>query len=221
MADLTIRPVHGIGEVTPGADLAALIAAAAPWLADGDVGVVTSKVVSKAEGRLVPVPPEAGPARDAARQAAIDAETSRVVARRGPTRIVQTHHGLVLAAAGVDESNVDRSRLVLLPVDPDASATALRVRLGELSDVDVAVVVSDTMGRPWRLGQTAVDTKVDVLTSSRGRVVLRPGGEPRRPARAGADIHRLRAAFAAEGLATTWTDAPGAPFGVITVGPPR
>lgn len=336
---LTIRPVTGIGDVTPGADLAALVVAAAPWLADGDVVVVTSKVVSKAEGRLVPVPPEPGPDRDAARDRAIDAETVRVVARRGPMRIVQTHHGLVLAAAGVDESNVDRSHIVLLPTDPDASAAALRARIRELLGVDVAVIVSDTMGRPWRIGQTdvaigaagigavrdhrgepdaygnildvtqvavvdelaaaadlvkgkaeqvpvavirgfrgsapaeggaralvrvgpedmfalgtaearadglrlaaglpddgplgdadlppgavehalsTVDTKVDVLTASEKRVTLRPGGDPRRPARAGADIHRLRAALAAAGLASTWTDDPE-PFGTITVGMP-
>jgi coenzyme F420-0:L-glutamate ligase/coenzyme F420-1:gamma-L-glutamate ligase len=156
MSEITVRPVAGIGDIAPGADLAALITTAAPWLADGDVVVVTSKVVSKAEGRLVPVPPEPGPDRDAARDRAIDSETVRVVARRGPMRIVQTHHGLVLAAAGVDESNVDRSHLVLLPADPDASAAALRARIRELSDVDVAVVVSDTMGRPWRIGQTDV-----------------------------------------------------------------
>ena len=118
--------------------------------------VVTSKVVSKAEGRLVAVPPDAGQAREKAREAAIDDETVRVVARRGPTRIVQTRHGLVLAAAGVDESNVDRSHVVLLPEDPDASARAIRAGLRERLGVDVAVIVSDTMGRPWRLGQTDV-----------------------------------------------------------------
>jgi coenzyme F420-0:L-glutamate ligase/coenzyme F420-1:gamma-L-glutamate ligase len=154
--ELTIRPVHGIGEVTPGADLAALIADAAPWLADGDVLVVTSKIVSKAEGRLVPVPPDDGPEREAARAGAIDKETARVVAQRGPTRIVQTHHGLVLAAAGIDASNVDRGHLVLLPVDPDGSAEALRTALRERHGLDVAVIVTDTMGRPWRLGLTDV-----------------------------------------------------------------
>lgn len=340
MSELTIRPVAGIGDIAPGTDLAAVIVAAAPWLADGDVVVITSKVVSKAEGRLVPVPPEAGPDRDAARDAAIDGETARVVARRGPMRIVQTHYGLVLAAAGVDESNVDRSHIVLLPVDPDASAAALRDRIRELGGVDVAVVVSDTMGRPWRIGQTDVaigaaginavrdhrgeadaygnildvtqvavvdelaaaadlvkgkatqvpvavvrglrfltgdaeggarslvragpedmfalgtvearadglrraatlpddvtlgdadlppgaveqalataDLKVDMLSASDKRVTLRPVGDPRRPARTGADIHRLRSALAAAGLASAWTDDPE-PFGTITVGMP-
>src|SRR5262245_16154586 len=122
---LEIRAVTGIGDVRPGDDLAALIVGAAPWLADGDVLVVTSKIVSKAEGRLVPVPPE-GPERDAAREALLEAETARPVARRGQTRIVATRHGFVLASAGIDASNVDRSRLVLLPVDPDASARRLR-----------------------------------------------------------------------------------------------
>lgn len=105
---LEILPVVGIGEVRPGDDLAAVIAAAAPWLRDGDVLVVTSKIVSKAEGRLVDVPLD-GPQRQAARDEAVAAETARPVASRGQTRIVQTHHGFVLAAAGIDASNVDRT----------------------------------------------------------------------------------------------------------------
>ncbi len=152
---LEIHPVAGIGEVEPGADLAALIMAAAPWIVDGDVLVVTSKIVSKAEGRLVEVPAD-GPARDAARDAVVAAETVRTVASRGPTRIVQTRHGLVMAAAGIDASNVTPNRLVLLPVDPDASARALRSALRERYGRRVAVIVTDTMGRPWRVGQTDV-----------------------------------------------------------------
>jgi coenzyme F420-0:L-glutamate ligase / coenzyme F420-1:gamma-L-glutamate ligase len=152
---LEIRPVAGIPEIRPGDDLAALIVAAAPWLADGDVLVVTSKIVSKAEGRLVPVP-ESGPDREAAREAVLARETARTVARRGHTRIVQTHHGFVMASAGIDASNVDRGHLVLLPVDPDASARALRATLRERHGLDVAVVISDTMGRPWRTGLTDV-----------------------------------------------------------------
>jgi coenzyme F420-0:L-glutamate ligase/coenzyme F420-1:gamma-L-glutamate ligase len=152
---LEILPVTGIGEVTPGTDLAALIMTAAGWISDGDVLIVTSKIVSKAEGRLVEVP-QAGPEREAARDAALAAETARVVARRGPTRIVQTHHGLVMAAAGIDASNVESSLLVLLPVDPDASARALRAALRERYGRRVGVVVTDTMGRPWRLGLTDV-----------------------------------------------------------------
>jgi coenzyme F420-0:L-glutamate ligase/coenzyme F420-1:gamma-L-glutamate ligase len=152
---LEIRPVEGIGDVRPGDDLAALITTAAPWLEDGDVLVVTSKIVSKAEGRLVPVP-EGGPEREAAREAVLARETARTVARRGHTRIVQTHHGFVMASAGIDASNVDRGHLVLLPLDPDASARSLRTALRERHGKDVAIIISDTMGRPWRTGLTDV-----------------------------------------------------------------
>jgi coenzyme F420-0:L-glutamate ligase/coenzyme F420-1:gamma-L-glutamate ligase len=152
---LEVLPVNGIGDIHPGADLAAEIAAAAPWLRDGDVLVVTSKIVSKAEGRLVEVP-VAGPEREAVREAVLQSETARPVARRGGTRIVQTHHGYVMASAGIDASNVDRSWLVLLPKDPDASARALRQALRDRFGHDVAVVISDTMGRPWRTGLTDV-----------------------------------------------------------------
>ncbi|MFY1673071.1 coenzyme F420-0:L-glutamate ligase [Plantactinospora sp. WMMB334] len=152
---LEVLPVLGIGDVTEGDDLSAMISTAAPWLRDGDVLVVTSKVVSKAEGRLVDVPVD-GPEREAARAEALAGETARPVARRGGTRIVQTHHGFVMASAGIDASNVDRSRLVLLPKDPDASARALRAGIRERHGADVAVIVSDTMGRPWRNGLTDV-----------------------------------------------------------------
>jgi len=148
---LEIHPVVGIGEVTPGADLAALITSAAPWLRDGDVLVVTSKIVSKAEGRLVELPPP-GPERDRARAELLAAETARTVASRGQTQIVATHHGFVMAAAGIDASNVDSSRVALLPKDPDASARALRDALVERHGLRVAVIISDTMGRPWRNG---------------------------------------------------------------------
>jgi coenzyme F420-0:L-glutamate ligase/coenzyme F420-1:gamma-L-glutamate ligase len=152
---LEILPVLGIGDVTEGDDLSALITTAAPWLRDGDVLVVTSKIVSKAEGRLVDVP-AGGPERAAAREEILTAETARPVARRGPTRIVQTHHGFVMASAGIDASNVDPEHVVLLPKDPDASARALRAGLRERHGADVAVIVSDTMGRPWRNGLTDV-----------------------------------------------------------------
>jgi coenzyme F420-0:L-glutamate ligase/coenzyme F420-1:gamma-L-glutamate ligase len=169
---LEIRPVLGIGEVRAGDDLAALISDAAPWLADGDVLVVTSKIVSKAEGRLVAVP-ESGPDRAAAREVALLKETAREVARRGQTRIVQTHHGFVMASAGIDASNVDRGHLVLLPLDPDASARALRGALRQRYGLDVAVLVSDTMGRPWRTGLTDVAlgaAGIDALRDYRGEV---------------------------------------------------
>jgi coenzyme F420-0:L-glutamate ligase / coenzyme F420-1:gamma-L-glutamate ligase len=150
----SVLPVRGIPEVRPGDDLAALIMQAAPWLQDNDVLVVTSKIISKAEGALIPVPTE-GPDREAAREQALQSQTARVVATRGHTRIVQTHHGFVMASAGIDASNVERSQLVLLPKDPDASARSLRADLLERG-LDVAVIVSDTMGRPWRNGLTDV-----------------------------------------------------------------
>ena len=149
-----MHPVPGLPEFAPGDDLAGAIAGAAPWLADGDVVVVTSKVVSKVEGRLVHVPP--GTDREAARLQAVEDEAVRVVARRGPLAIVQTRQGWVLAAAGIDASNVAQDLLVLLPDDGDASARALRDRLAELLGVDVGVVVSDTFGRTWREGLTDV-----------------------------------------------------------------
>jgi coenzyme F420-0:L-glutamate ligase/coenzyme F420-1:gamma-L-glutamate ligase len=135
--------VPGLPEVREGDDIAALIAGAD--LRDGDVVVVTSKIVSKAEGRILV-------ADD--REKAIDAETVRVVARRGDTRIVQTRHGLVLAAAGVDASNTEPGTVLLLPVDPDASARRIRARLRGLTGVRAGVIVSDTLGRPWRMGLT-------------------------------------------------------------------
>lgn len=144
----SVRPVGGLPDVRPGDDLVGLLAEHAD-LRDGDVLVVTSKVVSKAEGRLVP----AGADREATRLAAVDTETVRVVARRGTTTIAETRTGLVLAAAGVDASNVRRNEIALLPVDPDASARRLRDGLRQRAGVDVAVVVSDTMGRAWRVGQ--------------------------------------------------------------------
>ncbi len=139
--------VGGIPEVRRGDDLAKLIAAAEPGLADGDVVLVTSKIVSKAEGRVVA-------ATD--REAAIDAETVRVVARRGTLRIVENRQGLVMAAAGVDASNTPAGTVLLLPEDPDASARAVRQGLKDALGVDVGVLVTDTFGRPWRAGLTDV-----------------------------------------------------------------
>ncbi|MFD8414904.1 coenzyme F420-0:L-glutamate ligase [Streptomyces sp. NPDC059650] len=139
--------VAGMPEVRPGDDLARLVADAAPGLRDGDVLLVTSKIVSKAEGRIV---------RADSREEAIDAETVRVVARRGPLRIVENRQGLVMAAAGVDASNTEPGTVLLLPEDPDASAAAIRAGLRELLCVDVGVIVTDTFGRPWRAGLTDV-----------------------------------------------------------------
>jgi coenzyme F420-0:L-glutamate ligase/coenzyme F420-1:gamma-L-glutamate ligase len=160
---LQVWPIDGMGEVSAGDDLAALIAAAEPGLVDGDVVVVTSKVVSKAEGRIVRID----------REAAIDAETVRVVATRGDTRIVETRHGFVLAAAGVDASNVPAGSVALLPEDPDRSAGRIRAGLRRRLGVTVAVVVTDTFGRPWRNGLTDVAigaAGISVLDDHRGRV---------------------------------------------------
>jgi len=155
---LQVIGLAGIGEISAGDDLAALIAHALPdaaWpdgstgLIEGDVIVVTSKVVSKSEGRIVP---------ESQRDAALEAETVTVVATketpRGTTRIVRTHHGLVLAAAGIDASNAPAGHVLLLPRDPDASARALRQGLRDLTGLSVGVVVTDTLGRPWRDGLT-------------------------------------------------------------------
>jgi coenzyme F420-0:L-glutamate ligase / coenzyme F420-1:gamma-L-glutamate ligase len=152
--------IDGIPEVAAGDDLAAMVAAAAGELRDGDIVVLTSKVVSKAEGRVL---------ADVTRDDAIDAETSRVVAEwttpRGRTRIAQTRHGFVLAAAGVDASNVPAGSVALLPLDPDASARELRRSLRERLGAEVGVVLTDTAGRPWR------DGVVDFAVGAAGVVV--------------------------------------------------
>jgi len=156
---LLVVPLEGIPEVRPGDDLARLlleaVGRAGLELADGDVLAVTSKVVAKAEGRLVPLPADPA-ARERVLAETVAAETARVVARRGRLVIAETRHGLVGANALVDASNAGGDRLVLLPADPDASAGRLRAALAELDGHDVAVVVTDTLGRPWRLGQTDV-----------------------------------------------------------------
>lgn len=157
--DITLWAPDGLPEFRPGDDLAAALAGALTadphGLADGDVVVVTSKVVSKVEGRLVAAPrdPEE---RDALRRRLVDAESVRVVARVNRTLITVNRLGLVQAAAGVDGSNVDSAELALLPEDPDASAARLARDLGRLTGARVAVVVTDTMGRAWRTGQTDV-----------------------------------------------------------------
>ncbi len=147
---VTVTGVTGLPEIAAGDDLGALIADATPGLSDGDIVVITSKVVSKAEGRVV----------RADREHAISAETVRVVARRGPTTIAETRHGLVLAAAGVDASNTPAGTVVLLPDDPDGSARQLRKALRARRGASVGVIITDTMGRPWRIGQT--DTAIGV-----------------------------------------------------------
>ncbi len=140
--ELRAWAVEGIGEVTVGTDLAALVEDAG--LEDGDVVAVTSKVVSKSEGRV----------RQGDREQAVVDETVRVVARRGATTIVENPLGMVMAAAGVDASNVEQGHVVLLPEDPDGSARALRTRMHETTGRNVAVLITDTAGRAWRTGQT-------------------------------------------------------------------
>ncbi|HEY0639194.1 MAG TPA: coenzyme F420-0:L-glutamate ligase [Pseudonocardiaceae bacterium] len=164
-AAVEILPVAGLPRFRPGDDLAGAIAAAAPWLRDGDVLVVTSKVLSKVEGRLVPAPADPA-ARDDLRRELVEREAVRVLARRARTLITENRLGIVQAASGIDASNVDHTELALLPEDPDASAAALRAGLRERLGVDVAVVVTDTMGRTWRIGQT------DVAIGAAGLTVL-------------------------------------------------
>ncbi|HVV13220.1 coenzyme F420-0:L-glutamate ligase [Amycolatopsis sp.] len=162
---LEILPVEGLPEFRPGDDLTGAIAAAAPWLRSGDVLVVTSKVVSKIEGRLVRVPTDPQE-RDAARRALVEQEAVTVIASFGRTMITQNRIGVVQAASGVDGSNVRGDEIALLPADPDASALALRNGLRERLGVEVAVVITDTMGRAWRVGQT------DAAIGSSGLKVL-------------------------------------------------
>jgi coenzyme F420-0:L-glutamate ligase / coenzyme F420-1:gamma-L-glutamate ligase len=149
---LEIRPIVGIGEVRPGDDLVGLIAKVDPDLRDGDVLVVTQKVVSKAEAQLVPIDPG-----DPESKAKIVAgESVRVLRRRGELVVSETRHGFVCANAGVDLSNVSHGWAALLPEDPDRSARRLRDGLRHRLDVDIAVIISDTFGRPWRRGLTDV-----------------------------------------------------------------
>jgi coenzyme F420-0:L-glutamate ligase/coenzyme F420-1:gamma-L-glutamate ligase len=142
---LRFEPVEGIGEIQAGDDIAAVIAELVTLL-ENDVVVVTSKIVSKAAGLVT----------TADKETLLAAETDRIVASRGGTRIVRTHHGLTLAAAGIDASNTAPGTLVPLPPDPDASARVLRARLHELTGLHLAVIISDTAGRAWRLGQTDI-----------------------------------------------------------------
>jgi coenzyme F420-0:L-glutamate ligase/coenzyme F420-1:gamma-L-glutamate ligase len=154
--------VRDIGEINAGDDLAAAICASAS-LQDGDVLVVTSKVVSKAEGQV----------RRTTKAEAVAEETDRVLAERGETVIVRNRQGLVMAAAGVDMSNTRTGTVVLLPRDPDDSARRLRVAVQGLTGREVAVVVTDTSGRAWRTGQTDIAIGVaglEVTQDYAGRV---------------------------------------------------
>lgn len=142
---LEVSGIAGLPEIRTGEDLGWLIAAhAEPSLQGGDVVVVTSKVISKARGLI----------HGAERTDLVQAHTDRLVALRGATQIVRTRHGLTVASAGLDASNTAKGTVLALPDDPDAEAVALRRRLQDLTGANVAVVVTDTAGRAWRLGQT-------------------------------------------------------------------
>ncbi len=170
---LQVLPVSGLPEVAPGDDLAGLIAGAV-GLVDGDCVVVTQKIVSKAEGRLVAIDPD----DPLSHKHLVEAEAVRILRRRGDLLITETRHGFVCANAGIDLSNVDRGVAALLPEDPDRSARRIRDGLRARAGVEVAVVVSDTFGRPWRRGVTdvaigcaGIAAVVDLrgTTDSRGR----------------------------------------------------
>lgn len=169
---IEILPVEGLPEFRPGDDLSGAIANAARWLRSGDIVVVTSKVVSKVEGRLVRVPTDAEE-RDRIRRRLVFEESVRIIARRARTLITENRLGIVQAASGIDASNVAGDELALLPADPDASAKALRWGLRDRLGVEVAVVITDTMGRAWRVGQTDAaigSSGLRVLHAYRGQV---------------------------------------------------
>jgi coenzyme F420-0:L-glutamate ligase / coenzyme F420-1:gamma-L-glutamate ligase len=176
VSELRIIPVRGLPEIAPGDDIAAQIAAAVE-LADADVVVVAQKIVSKAEGRLarlaelepsVQAREIAGESDDPRKIEAILREAKRLVRVRPPLIVAETAQGFICGSAGVDASNAPEDGVVvLLPEDPDASAERLRLRFRELAGVDVAVIVSDSFGRPWRIGTT------DVAIGAAGLAVLR------------------------------------------------
>jgi coenzyme F420-0:L-glutamate ligase/coenzyme F420-1:gamma-L-glutamate ligase len=156
---IALIPLTGIGEIEPGTDLARMVADAlfpqkadGPELHDGDVLVVTQKVVSKAEGRLVDVDPD----DPAAKAALVEQESVRILRRRGDLIISETRHGFICANAGIDLSNVAVGTAALLPEDSDRSARRIRAGLRALLGVDIGVIVSDTFGRTWRRGVTDV-----------------------------------------------------------------
>ena len=158
MNRLELIPLEGIGEIRPGDDLAAVlldaIGAIEEALVDDDILVVTHKVVSKAEGRVAEIVDEASYRR------LVEDEAAAIVRRRGDLVITKTRHGFVCANAGVDRSNTEAGTAVLLPIDPDRSAHLLRTRIEQSTGASIAVVVTDTFGRPWRHG--LVDVAIGV-----------------------------------------------------------
>jgi coenzyme F420-0:L-glutamate ligase/coenzyme F420-1:gamma-L-glutamate ligase len=169
MPPMELIPLPTTREVEPGDDLTALLLSAAAdaglTVRDGDVVCVASKVVSKSEGAFAELPEAADV--HAARRILATREAARIVADTPWVLVVETRHGFVCANAGIDTSNVDAGRALLLPEDPDASAAQLRAAVGERTGADVGVVVTDTFGRPWRMGQT------DVALGAAGITALR------------------------------------------------
>lgn len=164
MNEVRVMPVEGLPEVVGGDDIGGMIAAAAGRLENDDVVVVAQKIVSKAEGRFAPA---------AGRRAEVLRESVRILRQSRDTVISETRHGFVCANAGVDASNVPGDAVLLLPLDPDRSARRIRARIERAAGVRVGVVVSDTFGRPWRLGQTNVAIGVagfDPFVDYRGAV---------------------------------------------------
>ena len=156
---VTVFPVEGIGEAQPGDDVAMLVGDAIDGrhqLANGDIVVVTHKLISKAEGRVVELVDD-GPE---AHRYLVEQESVRIIRRRGPLVIAQTRHGFICANAGVDRSNAGPAKAVLLPEDPDRSANRIRLRLQQRFGATIAVIVTDTFGRAWRRG--LVDVAIGV-----------------------------------------------------------
>jgi coenzyme F420-0:L-glutamate ligase/coenzyme F420-1:gamma-L-glutamate ligase len=158
---LQIFPLEGIGAVKPGDDITEILAMALAPLApeQGDVLVVTHKIVSKAEGRVVAVEGD----EEAFKRALVESEAASIVRRRGGLIIAETRHGFICANAGIDRSNADPGTMILLPEDPDRSAHRIRVRLEPRLGIDLPVIISDTFGRPWRRGLTDIAIGVSGL----------------------------------------------------------
>lgn len=150
MTEVRIFPLPGLPEIEPGDDLASMLVDAAATadeeFRDHDVLVVTHKVVSKQEGRIVPVPDEE------TYRALVESESATIIRRRGDLVIAQTHHGFICANAAVDRSNVEPGHALLLPVDPDRSAHRIRTLVERATGASIGVVITDTFGRPWRRG---------------------------------------------------------------------
>ncbi len=158
---LEVLPLLGIGAVRPGDDVVDVLAGALEPLSprDGEVLVVTHKIVSKAEGRVVEMTGD----EEVFKRALVESEAVSIVRRRGNLLIAETKHGFICANAGVDRSNAEPGTLILLPEDPDRSAHRIRAKLHRQIGVDLPVIISDTFGRPWRRGLTDIAIGVSGL----------------------------------------------------------